>query len=179
LRESIVQLNAVLATTKHGLDPNPSAPLSSFSALLPSAQTSLLQDNNQSAHGATIHEAATGTHEALESTLDSIQYDSPVARARVDSSHDHISIWPTRFQSYYIIQFAISELGWIHCAVSASEFMSEHETMWNAVQKGDTSLLNHHSWMSVYYSLLAVSQHDRDDLKTAKARASKSGLDLN
>ncbi|KAF3005254.1 hypothetical protein E8E14_005342 [Neopestalotiopsis sp. 37M] len=168
LRESIVQLNAVLATTRHGLDSNPSAPLSSFSALLPTAHNSLLQDNNQSAHGAIIHEATTNTHEALESTLDSIQYASPVARARVDSSHDHISIWPTRYQSYYIIQFAISELGWIHCAVSASEFMSEHETMWNAVQKGDTSLLNHHSWMSVYYSLLATGAYYMDEAVAAE-----------
>lgn len=158
LREQIVQLQLALATGKHGIHlPPPETLLASASSVLLPSQRSPIVGINQRATASATQQAIADDHEAFESTLESVQYGTPGAEASNKPRQNGLVIWPSRAQSEHIIQYAISELGWIHCAVSASQFQHEHTEMWDALERGDTTPLGHHSWMSVYYSLLAVS----------------------
>lgn len=158
LREQIVQLQVALATGKHEIHLPPPETLlaSASSALLPSQRLPIVGVKPRATASAT-QQAIADDHEAFESTLESVQYGTPGAEPSNKPRQNGLVTWPSRAQSEQIIQFSISELGWIHCAVSASQFQHEHTEMWDALERGDTTPLGHHSWMSVYYSLLAVS----------------------
>lgn len=65
---------------------------------------------------------------------------------------------PDRTSSQQIVNFALSNLTWIHCAIRTKVFQNEHDVFWESIEKGnDTASANDHGWLSVYFSLLTVS----------------------
>jgi hypothetical protein len=66
---------------------------------------------------------------------------------------------PTRSVSENVVQFSLSMLGWVHCALDAPSFESEHTEFWSFLLNfEDQKLLNNHSWMAIYFSVIAVGQ---------------------
>lgn len=64
---------------------------------------------------------------------------------------------PEKHSSHQIIDFALANLTWIHCAVRAPQFQLEHLLFWEKVETGNgNGFQNDHGWLSMYFSLLAV-----------------------
>jgi hypothetical protein len=73
-----------------------------------------------------------------------------------DRSFDIFHLLPNCATSTYIVKFTLENLGWIHCAVSADQFMKEHDMFQNCLATGDLTVLENHGWMAIYFSLLTV-----------------------
>lgn len=71
-------------------------------------------------------------------------------------SLDVLSILPSREESTRVVNFSLQMLGWIHCALRVDIFQQEHEQFWDRLEAQDTSVLENHSWLMVYFSVLAV-----------------------
>lgn len=69
------------------------------------------------------------------------------------------SYLPSRPLSTELVNFSISQLSWIHCALQASIFLHQHEQFWEAIENGDCTVFAEHSWLANYYAVLAVSAH--------------------
>ncbi|KAJ5627321.1 hypothetical protein N7528_004748 [Penicillium herquei] len=64
---------------------------------------------------------------------------------------------PDRTSSQQIVNFALTNLSWIHCAIRTKVFQHEHEAFWESIENGnDTASANDHGWLSIYFSLLTV-----------------------
>jgi hypothetical protein len=85
------------------------------------------------------------------------QASNGISRPNTGQPLDTLRLLPNREQSSYILQFSLDVLGWVHCAVRADQFFTEHETLKDTLARGDLEGLDH-AWMSVYFSLLTVSQ---------------------
>lgn len=64
---------------------------------------------------------------------------------------------PDKETSTRIVEYSLQMLGWVHCALRVDRFLSEHEAFQNALLAGTLEVLQDHKWMSVYFSVLAVS----------------------
>lgn len=65
---------------------------------------------------------------------------------------------PDRISSQQILNFALTNLTWIHCAIRTKVFQQEHDAFWESIEKdNDTGSTIDHGWLSVYFSLLTVS----------------------
>lgn len=65
---------------------------------------------------------------------------------------------PDRDSSHRIVDFALENLTWLHCAVRTHVFQQEHFRFWESIEAGsESSFESDHGWLSVYFSLLAVS----------------------
>ncbi|KAF9885271.1 hypothetical protein FE257_013069 [Aspergillus nanangensis] len=75
---------------------------------------------------------------------------------------------PSRSLSEAVIHFSLRALGFIHCAVRANIFYSEHQELWSKLSQGDISGTRNHHWMAVYYALLTTGLYfiDIEDLST-------------
>lgn len=51
----------------------------------------------------------------------------------------------------------MENLGWIHCALNAPGFIKQHEIFWDALSPHDLHVLDDHSWIALYLSVLCVS----------------------
>lgn len=51
----------------------------------------------------------------------------------------------------------IIEIGWVHCALNAPLFVDQHEAFWNSLNSKNVEVLQDHSWMALYLSVLSVS----------------------
>ncbi|KAJ5701952.1 hypothetical protein N7488_009500 [Penicillium malachiteum] len=64
---------------------------------------------------------------------------------------------PDRNSGQQIVNFALTNLSWIHCAIRTKVFQHEHDAFWESIGKGnDTASANDHGWLSIYFSLLTV-----------------------
>ncbi|KAF7177665.1 hypothetical protein CNMCM7691_006026 [Aspergillus felis] len=63
---------------------------------------------------------------------------------------------PDKSTSTRIVEFSLQILGWIHCALRADQFLTEHEAFQNALMAGTLEVLQDHKWMAIYFSVLAV-----------------------
>lgn len=70
---------------------------------------------------------------------------------------DTLRSLPNRVDSNVILQFSLKMLGWIHCAVRADQFITDHDVLQDAMAEGDLQGLHDHGWMAIYFSLLTVS----------------------
>jgi hypothetical protein len=72
--------------------------------------------------------------------------------------HEYIfSILPIRNSSEKIVHFSLQELGWCHCSMNAPAFLAQHNAFWDSWSAGDGTVLEDHSWMALYLSVLCVS----------------------
>ncbi|EAU36929.1 predicted protein [Aspergillus terreus NIH2624] len=83
-------------------------------------------------------------------------------------SDNPIQTIPSRSLSEAVIQFSLRSLGFIHCAVRANVFYTEHQDLWTKLSQGDLSGTRNHHWMAVYYALLTTGLYfiDIEDLST-------------
>jgi hypothetical protein len=79
------------------------------------------------------------------------------SRPAAPSNENILSLFPIRESSLKIVEFSLSTLGWVHCSLNAPRFLTEHNTFWDSLEANDRTVLNHHSWLAVYLSVLAVS----------------------
>jgi hypothetical protein len=84
---------------------------------------------------------------------DSISQDSP----DLMFSYNILSLLPVRESSLKIVHFSLGTLGWVHGALNAPKFLTEHEEFWNSLELNNRNVLENHGWMAVYLSILAVS----------------------
>ena len=63
---------------------------------------------------------------------------------------------PSRSISAQLVYFALRQLSWIHCALHASDFLQQHDHFWSAIEAGDTTIFAQHSWLAIYFAVLAV-----------------------
>lgn len=69
---------------------------------------------------------------------------------------------PDRDSSHLIVDFALKNLTWLHCAVRTHVFQQEHFRFWESIEAGSENAFEpDHGWLSVYFSLLAVSLSGR------------------
>jgi hypothetical protein len=66
-------------------------------------------------------------------------------------------ILPTRRWSDTIVEFSLTQLGWVHCALDEAVFMNEHNLFWKSLIDSEKDALSNHGWIAVYLSVLAVS----------------------
>lgn len=64
---------------------------------------------------------------------------------------------PDKQTSTRIVEYSLQMLGWVHCALRVDHFLIEHEAFQNALIASTLEVLQDHKWMSVYFSVLAVS----------------------
>lgn len=64
---------------------------------------------------------------------------------------------PDKPTSTRIVEYSLQMFGWVHCALRVDHFLLEHEAFQNALLAGTLEVLLDHKWMSVYFSVLAVS----------------------
>ncbi|KAJ5563953.1 hypothetical protein N7513_000195 [Penicillium frequentans] len=76
---------------------------------------------------------------------------------------DTLRSLPNRVDSNVILQFSLKMLGWIHCAVRADQFITDHDILQDAMAEGDLQGLHDHGWMAIYFSLLTVGLFFMDD----------------
>lgn len=65
-------------------------------------------------------------------------------------------ILPTRRWSDTIVEFSLTQLGWVHCALDEAVFMKEHDLFWKSLIGSEKDALSNHGWIAVYLSVLAV-----------------------
>lgn len=82
---------------------------------------------------------------------------------------------PSRSLSEAVVQFSLRTLGFIHCAVRANVFYSEHQDLWTKLSQGDMSGTRNHHWMAVYYALLTVCSFF-DGYRDVDAQREQTGL---
>ena len=75
-----------------------------------------------------------------------------------DAPQRILSLLPIRQSSLKIVRFSLATLGWVHCALNGFRFFAEHDAFWNALESNDKNAFDNHGWMSVYFSVLAVSR---------------------
>ncbi|KAH7309983.1 hypothetical protein BKA65DRAFT_414326 [Rhexocercosporidium sp. MPI-PUGE-AT-0058] len=75
------------------------------------------------------------------------------------------SILPNPASSEAIVRFSLENLGWVHCALNAPEFLAQHENFWTGVQAKDSQVLEDHGWIALYLSVISVGIYffDRSD----------------
>lgn len=66
-------------------------------------------------------------------------------------------ILPTRRWSDTIVEFSLTQLGWVHCALDEAAFIKEHNLFWKSLIESEKDALSNHGWIAVYLSVLAVS----------------------
>lgn len=66
-------------------------------------------------------------------------------------------ILPTRRWSDTIIEFSLTQFGWVHCALDEAAFIKEHNSFWKSLIDSEKDALRNHGWIAVYLSVLAVS----------------------
>lgn len=64
---------------------------------------------------------------------------------------------PDKQTSTRIVEYSLKMMGWVHCALRVDHFLLEHEVFHNALASGTIDVLQDSKWMSVYFSILAVS----------------------
>lgn len=64
---------------------------------------------------------------------------------------------PDATSSWRIVEFSLSMVGWLHCAIRCDVFRREHDQFWSAIGYGDHSVLRQHRWMAIYLAILAAS----------------------
>ena len=74
-----------------------------------------------------------------------------------DSPQHIMSLLPIRQSSLTIVRFSLATLGWVHRALNGPRFLAEHDAFWNALESNNKNAFENHGWMSVYFSVLAVS----------------------
>ncbi|CRG83094.1 Centromere DNA-binding protein complex CBF3 subunit B [Talaromyces islandicus] len=72
-------------------------------------------------------------------------------------------ILPTRRWSDTIVEFSLTQLGWVHCALDEATFMKEHDIFWKGLIDNEQNALSNHGWIAVYLSVLAVGAYFIDD----------------
>jgi hypothetical protein len=73
------------------------------------------------------------------------------------SSDYLLSLLPIRESSEQVARFSLETSGWIHCALNVPRFLKEHERFWNALSTRGFHVLDDHSWIALYLSVLCVS----------------------
>ncbi|KAK1848445.1 C6 zinc finger domain-containing protein (nucleus protein) [Colletotrichum chrysophilum] len=66
---------------------------------------------------------------------------------------------PSRETSLTIIQFAMTYLGWIHCALRADIFVAEHCRFWDAVEADPGLLAVDAPFAAIYFAVLYVGAY--------------------
>lgn len=75
---------------------------------------------------------------------------------------------PSRATSTQIVNFALNHLGWIHCAVRADVFLSEHESFWDSLEAGQAIVPAQRSFTAIYCATLCVC-HDLEKISNIQA----------
>ncbi|KAF9892291.1 hypothetical protein FE257_002068 [Aspergillus nanangensis] len=101
--------------------------------------------------------------ERLLMTLESLSYGQPSTspESSIDSLYQSerplfLLLLPDKESSNRIIDWALANLTWIHCALRIPVFQQEHNAFWEAMEAGNESIYKEHGWLSVYFSLLAA-----------------------
>ncbi|KAH0343408.1 hypothetical protein KCU83_g8838, partial [Aureobasidium melanogenum] len=63
---------------------------------------------------------------------------------------------PSREISEQLVTFSLRTLGWLHGAVNAPEFVTEHEEFWNKIHSGVALDVKDRPWLALYFALLAT-----------------------
>ncbi|KAH0170452.1 hypothetical protein KCU67_g2635, partial [Aureobasidium melanogenum] len=63
---------------------------------------------------------------------------------------------PSREISEQLVTFSLRTLGWLHGAVNAPEFVTEHEEFWNKIHSGVALDAKDRPWLALYFALLAT-----------------------
>ncbi|KAF0323014.1 aurofusarin cluster transcription factor aurR2 [Colletotrichum asianum] len=66
---------------------------------------------------------------------------------------------PSRETSSTIVQFAMTYLGWIHCALRADVFVAEHCRFWDALEADPGLLALDTPFAAVYFAVLSVGAY--------------------
>jgi hypothetical protein len=65
-------------------------------------------------------------------------------------------VLPSKEISRQLVTYSLHTLGWLHGAVNASEFLTEHEEFWTNVQNDVAVDSKDRPWLAVYFALLAT-----------------------
>ncbi|KAM0547541.1 hypothetical protein ACHAPJ_010285 [Fusarium lateritium] len=69
---------------------------------------------------------------------------------------------PSRTTSTGIVRFVLEQLGWLHCALIASEFEIEHERFWDLLESQSSQQKPGTSFICLYLAILSVGSYYMD-----------------
>ncbi|KAF4815166.1 hypothetical protein CGCSCA5_v007199 [Colletotrichum siamense] len=84
-------------------------------------------------------------------TVSDVAGTTPQSTAQVDL--------PSRETSLTIVQFAMTYLGWIHCALRADIFVAEHCRFWDALEADPGLLALDTPFAAIYFAVLSVGAY--------------------
>ncbi|KAL4891255.1 hypothetical protein BDV59DRAFT_194450 [Aspergillus ambiguus] len=167
LRERITRLETTLTLSRNAEVRSPVTTPETSECVLRSAQAAKEEIRQLENHIVTVEIINfTGVRQA-EGQI--VAWQRPDGRpSTLCSGDDSLQTIPSRSLSEAIIHFSLRTLGFIHCAVRANVFYSEHQDLWTKLSQGDVSGAGNHHWMAVYYALLTTGLYfiDIEDLST-------------
>lgn len=156
LRERITRLETSLTLSRNAGTLSPAATLASDDGALCPTKTSKEVIRQLESHIVTVEIINFTGVRQTEGQVIACQGADGLPSTRCLSDNP-IQTIPSRSLSEAVIQFSLRSLGFIHCAVRANVFYTEHQDLWTKLSQGDLSGTRNHHWMAVYYALLTVS----------------------